>query len=385
MKICFFNLTEAADGKTANGVVRVASVLAAALRERDHAVEFYTPPPKRELKKLGVSAGTHFRRFLRERGIEIAVWQMGNCRVPFSLKNLPCRLVCVWHNAPNYRNANYAALLAEKYKIRPKILRRALCGRVAGTLIQRAYELYRSRAFRYACRCCDRFVLLSEKFIPEFAPAKAFPRKVCAIANPVGIAAETFPLSEKKRELLFVGRLENGQKRVDLLLKIWSMLEARFPDWRLRIVGDGPDAAALRAHAGTLGLTRVSFEGFRDPKPFYRSASIFCMTSAFEGFPMVLLEAGAFGCVPAAFDSYASAADIVSHGENGILVPAFDCARYAEELSLLMRDSALRERLALAARSRASDFSVEKIAARWESLFAELLPAQRSRGKNHAA
>lgn len=118
MNICFFNLTEPAGEKVGNGVVRVAATLAVVLRERGHRVEFYAAPPKSTLTKLGVSAGTHFRNFLRERKIDVAVWQMGSCRVPFSLKNLPCRLIAVWHNAPNFRNEDYALRLCEKYKIR---------------------------------------------------------------------------------------------------------------------------------------------------------------------------------------------------------------------------------------------------------------------------
>lgn len=296
---------------------------------------------------------------------------MGNCRVPFSLKNLPCRLFCVWHNAPNYRLETYAERLAEKLRV-PAFLRGIFLSPPMRFCIRRAYEFYRSRAFFYACARAEKFVLLSEKFISAFPPAKKFPRKVCAIPNPASFAPVENPLAEKKRELLFVGRLENGQKRVDLLLRIWARLEARFPEWRLRIVGDGPDVGMLRELAGTLGLERVSFEGFCAPAPYYRDAAIFCMTSAFEGFPMVLLEAAAFGCVPVAFDSYAAVRDIIDDGENGVLVSAFDLDAYTETLAQLMRDDALRERLALAARGRVAEFSPDKIAARWEALFAEI-------------
>ncbi len=373
MNICFFNLTEPAGEKVGNGVVRVAATLAVVLRERGHRVEFYGAPPKSSLKKLGVSAGTHFRNFLRERKIDVAVWQMGSCRVPFSLKNLPCRLIAVWHNAPNFRNEDYALRLCESYKIRARPLRRIFLSRLARSAIQRVYEIYRSRAFDYTCGCSDRFVLLSEKFIPDFPPARAFPQKIRAIANPAPYAPQSVDFSKKKKDLLFVGRLNNGQKRLDLLLKIWARLEARFPEWRLRIVGDGPDAGRLKRLAGTLRLERASFEGFRDPAPFYRDAAIFCMTSAFEGFPMVLVEAAAFGCVPVAFDSFAAVHDIIDDGENGILVPAFDLDKYAETLAELMSDDALRERLALAARERVANFSADKIAARWEALFEETL------------
>lgn len=142
MNICFFNLTEPAGEKVGNGVVRVAATLAVVLRERGHRVEFYAAPPKSTLTKLGVSAGTHFRNFLRERKIDVAVWQMGSCRVPFSLKNLPCRLIAVWHNAPNFRNEDYALRLCEKYKIRARPLRRIFLSRLAGSAIRCVYEIY---------------------------------------------------------------------------------------------------------------------------------------------------------------------------------------------------------------------------------------------------
>lgn len=377
MNICFFNLAEAESENVANGVVRVATVLAGALRKRGHSVVFYPPPNPSSVQEGGTcrswaTNGKLFRKFLIERNIDAAVWQMGNCRIPFSLKNLPCRLIAVWHNAPDYKMSTYAELLAEKYNVRIPIIRSLICSSVGRCVVQWVYECYRALAFFYTTACSDKFVLLSEKFFPNFLPAKFFPKKVCAIPNPASFGVEGAVLGAKQKELLFVGRLENGQKRVDLLLKIWEKLEGYFPDWCLRIVGDGPSAEMLRRLALKCGLKRVFFEGRRDPIPFYRDAAIFCMTSAFEGWGMTLVEASAFGCVPVAFDSYASVSDIISHGNNGILVPAFDCEKYATELSALMCDSDLRNRMGVAALDRIRDFAPEKIADRWETLFSEM-------------
>ena len=132
----------------------------------------------------------------------------------------------------------------------------------------------------------------------------------------------------------------------------------------------GATAAARLAAAGlrVLVLERVRFEGFQNPEPYYRDASIFCMTSAYEGLPMVLIEAASFGCVPVAFESFAAVRDIISAGENGCLVPAFDLDAYAETLARLMSDDALRERLA----QIPEKFSPEKIGAQWEALFREI-------------
>lgn len=71
-----------------------------------------------------------------------------------------------------------------------------------------------------------------------------------------------------------------------------------------------------------------------------------------------------------AFDSFASIFDIVEDGENGFVVPAFDLDKYAETLARLMRDDALRERLARAALKIAEKFSPEKIGSLWEALLA---------------
>jgi len=373
MNICFFNVKECTDGKPKSGVERVASVLAAQLRSRGYYVEFYPPPHSEALETRGRRAGEQFRQFLIEHKTQIAVWHMASCNIPFSLKNLPCALVSVWHNSPNYLNPRYADILVEKYKIRPDALRKIFLSRFFRFLIQRAYEFYRSRAFAYTFRNSEKFVLLSRTFFPLFSPAKKSPEKLAAIPNPMPFPRADVDFSKKKRELLFVGRMENGQKRVDLLLKIWAKLEARFPDWSLRLVGDGNDLPANKKLAETLGLRRAFFEGFQNPENYYREASIFCMTSAYEGFGMVLVESAAFGCVPVAFDSFAAVHDIISDGENGVLVPAFDLDAYAEKLAQLMSDNALRERLAQAALSQIPEkFSPQKIVAKWENLFAEI-------------
>jgi len=229
------------------------------------------------------------------------------------------------------------------------------------------------RRMRLNYKISDKIVLLSEGFRAgheAFLKKEQGVDKIVAISNPASFPRSEVDFSKKKRELLFVGRMENGQKRVDLLLKIWAKLEARFPDWSLRLVGDGNDLPANKKLAENLGLRRAFFEGFQNPENYYREASIFCMTSAYEGFGMVLVESAAFGCVPVAFDSFAAVRDIISDGENGVLVPAFDLDAYAEKLAQLMSDDALRERLAQTALSQIPEkFSAQKIAQKWLDLF----------------
>ena len=238
---------------------------------------------------------------------------------------------------------------------------------------RRQAKIYRANA-----AVCAATVLLSESFTPGFLkhfPKGAAPR-VLAIPNPSAYEGVPVDFAAKKKELLFVGRMETRVKQPQLLLDAWRKIQERFPDWRLRMVGGGFDFDAVKAHAERLGVARVSFEGFRDPAPYYCDAAVFCMTSAYEGFPNVLVEAAAFGCVPAAFDSFAAVHDIIADGENGALVPAFDAEKYAETLARLMSDAALRERLARAALRDVGRFARSRILDRWETLFSKILSAK---------
>ncbi|MGN0835630.1 MAG: glycosyltransferase [Candidatus Spyradosoma sp.] len=244
----------------------------------------------------------------------------------------------------------------------------------------RLWEKSKRMAWRYRKLCRDSVfvLLLSEGFrksFYEYLPKNSAMREKIAVVSNMVPAMDLTPVdfSAKRKELLFVGRIEMKQKRPDLLLKIWAKLESRFPEWSLRLVGPGDDCDidALKNLAASLGVSRWSLEGRQNPEPYYRAASVFCMTSAFEGFGLVLVEAASLGCVPVAFNSYPAVRDIIDDGENGFVVPAFDLDAYAETLAQLMSDDAARERFAKNAYAQIPDkFSPEKIGAQWDAVLA---------------
>lgn len=88
------------------------------------------------------------------------------------------------------------------------------------------------------------------------------------------------------------------KNRVDRLLRIWSLVEANFPDWELKVVGDGRERRNLEKEAAGLGLHRVRFCGHSTRvEEHYATAAILCLTSSFEGWGLVLVEAQAAGVV----------------------------------------------------------------------------------------
>lgn len=189
------------------------------------------------------------------------------------------------------------------------------------------------------------------------------------IPNPCSFS----PLSNvphKKKQLLYVGRLEKGEKRPDRLLKIWSYLYKKYPDWILVIVGDGKQRAILEKRARN--MERVLFVGYADPRQYYIESSIFCMTSNYEGMPMVLLETMCFGTIPVAFKSFASVTDVITDKKNGLLVPPFSIKSYAEKIEYLINNEPIRLNMAKADIESVKRYTIDSIIEQWETLFAKL-------------
>jgi glycosyltransferase involved in cell wall biosynthesis len=168
-----------------------------------------------------------------------------------------------------------------------------------------------------------------------------------------------------------VGRVTYPQKRADLLIDIWKQLYQQFPDWHLDVVGEGALRKVLEQKAKEEGIERIIFHGQQDPRPFYEKAKFFCMTSAFEGYGMVLAEAQAYGVVPIAFDAFSVLSEIVSDKENGVMIPPFEVDEYARQLGLLMNDENRRKSMAKNGRRSITKFNPQVIAAQWIKLFNE--------------
>ena len=229
------------------------------------------------------------------------------------------------------------------------------------------------RCYREQFKLSDKVVLLSNKFrneITYFTGWKDF-SKFTSIHNPLTLDYPNKLNPEKKKIVLHVA-LFNKSKRQDLLLDIWHIVEKQRPDWTLKIVGDGAEHDKLLSKKELLKLEHVDFEGFQDPQPYYDEASIFCLTSAFESFGLVLVEAMAFGCVPLAFSSFETATDIISDGVDGILVTPFNVEEYAQQLIRLIDEDTLRKSMAQKAALKSRLFDKEEIMPKWLELIDDI-------------
>jgi glycosyltransferase involved in cell wall biosynthesis len=182
-------------------------------------------------------------------------------------------------------------------------------------------------------------------------------------------------LSDRTRKVVITaGRLAPA-KGFDLLIRAYAPVAADHPDWTLRIFGQGPLRGRLQRLIDELGLgARVRLMP-RVPglgEELARS-SIYALSSRLEGLPLVLIEAMSKGVPPVAFDCPTGPAELITPGEDGLLVPAGDVAGLSRALRELIEDAELRNRLGERALITARGYTLEAIGPRWDDLLAELL------------
>jgi glycosyltransferase involved in cell wall biosynthesis len=212
--------------------------------------------------------------------------------------------------------------------------------------------------------------------VASWARALVPPTRVHVVPN----AAEALPSGASPAWLpdapfiVGVGRLAQ-QKGFDLLIRAFSTFSNGRPDWRLVILGDGEQRFALQSLVAGLGMQgRVLLPGaVAEPGAVLCSASLFVLSSRYEGFPNALLEAMALGLACVATDCDSGPREIISDGVDGVMVPADDAAALATAMARLADDAGLRLRLGQAARAAAGRFAPERVFALWDAVLAEVL------------
>lgn len=235
------------------------------------------------------------------------------------------------------------------------------------------------KAYHEAYMCSDRIVLLSDNFKKDFQQYANLSEtnKLCSVHNALSFKSffEMKNYANKKKEVLVVSRLDEVQKRISQILLIWKNVqqESDLSDWKLTIVGHGETyEKTYKDYVKKEGLKNIHFEGAQKPEPYYNRASLFMLTSAYEGWGLTLTEAQQYGVVPLAYNSYASLTDIITDGENGYVIPNNDISQYTKRLIELMRNDSLRKNMATNAIESSKRFTVENICGDWMNLFHSL-------------
>ena len=163
------------------------------------------------------------------------------------------------------------------------------------------------------------------------------------------------------------------QKSFDILIEAFSSLAPVHSEWDLWILGDGPLRPALEQQIHALGLQNRVFMPGRSGNisEWYERADLYVLSSRFEGLPMTLIEAMAYGVAVVSFDCNTGPRDIIRHEVDGLLVPPEDSAGLSAALARLMGDETTRQRFAGRALEARERFSMARITGLWEQLFEE--------------
>ena len=222
----------------------------------------------------------------------------------------------------------------------------------------------------------------AERFLPRDAvhvipnPVAAPPDDICAEHR--GSDTLLASAADTTRHVVAVGRLDS-QKGFDLLIKAFAECHRSRPEWRLTIVGEGDDRNKLEALARQLGVaSAVRLQGhIAEPISVLRKADLFVLSSRYEGFPNVLLEAMAAGLPVIATDCPSGPAHIVRNDVDGVRVRTEDAGALARAMAALMDDEARRKRLGESATSVTGRFGIERVMESWESLLSRVIAPYR--------
>lgn len=197
-------------------------------------------------------------------------------------------------------------------------------------------------------------------------------KNIVAIPNPLPF---TNPRQSSctNKIVLAIGRFCD-QKNFSDLLEIWSITANNISGWTLKLVGDGEYKETLISQINHLKLNgSIQIEpATLDIEPHYSEASIFCMTSKFEGFPMTLLEAQATGLPIVSYNCPCGPSEIVEDGVTGYIVVPGNKEDFANKLIYLMQQDELRKEMGRKAYKASHRYQIHKIMNTWINLFNDI-------------
>ena len=242
------------------------------------------------------------------------------------------------------------------------------------TGLWRLIDILRTKLDERTVKPYDRFVVLTEEDAGYWGPLP----NIRVIPNPLPfVSEETSPCTSHK--VIAVGRYD-FQKNFAKLLDLWACIAPTYPDWTLEIYGDGALRPELEQQVNRLGLSSsvTLAKPTYQMKEVYQSASIYAMTSRYEGLPMVLIEAQHMGLPIVSFACPCGPKDVLHPGEDGYLISQGDDEGFLAALRQLMDSEAERVRMGANARKASARYEVDAVMGQWLDLFSSLVPNKSS-------
>ncbi|XAK47956.1 glycosyltransferase family 4 protein [Campylobacter coli] len=216
----------------------------------------------------------------------------------------------------------------------------------------------------------DTIIILSSKELEKW---KKWHKNIQVIPNFLPfISTKESDLSQKV--VLSVGRMDKGdQKGFFRLIDIWEIVQKskKYKEWKLHIVGDGILKKEIQDKIKIKKLEKsIILKPFiKEIEKEYLKASIYALTSHFEGFPMILLESSNYGIPSVAFNINTGPSDIIENKKSGFLIEDGNLEEFANKLQVLMLDGNSRKQMGQKTKEIIyNNFSKEKIMKKWKKL-----------------
>ncbi|WP_350560615.1 glycosyltransferase family 4 protein [Psychrobacter sp. CAL346-MNA-CIBAN-0220] len=224
---------------------------------------------------------------------------------------------------------------------------------------------------KWAAKHCDYIVTLTKRDKELWEEGlKNIKAEIIPIANPTPYENIEHTPSLEFKTVLALGRL-TYQKGFDFLIEAWAQVCQTNDDWTLRIVGSGENEESLKTQARKLKISgRIDFvPATKKVEQYYKTSSFYCLSSRFEGFGMVLLEAQAFGLPIVAFDCDCGPRDLIEDGKSGWLSENGNVEDLAKKLSKVTElDELDYLQLSSNAKKSSLEFSTDKISKIWVNI-----------------
>lgn len=215
----------------------------------------------------------------------------------------------------------------------------------------------------------NKLVVLTKSDARDYIVKEGIPSSLVAqIYNPSPIETNCY-YEHSGKTVLAIGRFTE-QKGFDLLVEAWSKVEKKNNDWVLEIVGDGYGKNEIEDKIKSLGLKNIIISPFtKNIRKKYEEASIYVLSSRYEGFVLVLLEAMSMSLPIISFNCPKGPQEVIDDGINGFLVPPLNTNLLADKLCQLMENEHQRKEMGKNGYIKSGEFKIDNIMTQWVNLF----------------